>query len=189
MVIQTGLAGTHATGKSLLADRIEMELRSTGISVQRTGGLAKRAAALGFPKMNRHTATSTEWIITAGAAIVLEAELDADVVLIDRTAHDALAYYTAALALRGEHPEPDDLTRLQTLASLHTHRLHVLLATVLDPDAPFTAPPGKTPPTPTPSSGHWSTSTCTSTWPTPTSNTGRSPGPATARPSPPPWPP
>lgn len=145
MVIQIGLAGTHATGKSTLADRIEMELRSTGISVQRTGGLAKRAATLGFPKMNRHTATSTEWIITAGAANVLEAELDADVVLIDRTAHDALAYYTAALALRGEHPEPDDLTRLQTLAALHTHRLHVLLATVLDPHAPFTTPPGKDP--------------------------------------------
>ncbi|AQZ62543.1 unnamed protein product [[Actinomadura] parvosata subsp. kistnae] len=75
-----------------MARRIEMELRATGLNVVRTGGLAKRAAELGFPKMTRHTAASTEWIITAGAAAVLEAELTADIVIVYRIAYDALGY-------------------------------------------------------------------------------------------------
>lgn len=32
-----------------------MELRSHGVAVARTGRPAKRAAALGFPKMHHHT--------------------------------------------------------------------------------------------------------------------------------------
>jgi nicotinamide riboside kinase len=135
--VRIAIAGTHSTGKTTLARRIEMELRATGLTVARTGGLAKRAAALGFSKMTRHTAASTEWIITAGAAAVLEAELAADIVLIDRTAHDAIAYHLAALEHRDENPAPGSLEHLDALADLHTRDLSLLLATVLDPEIPL----------------------------------------------------
>ncbi|MCC5574458.1 AAA family ATPase [Microtetraspora sp. AC03309] len=141
--IRLGLAGAHSTGKTTLARRIEMEIRATGLTVARTGGLAKRAAELGFPKMARHTAASTEWIIASGAAATLEAELHADIVIVDRTAYDALAYYLAALHHRGEVAAPDELDRLVTLARLHAHRQALIMATVLDPAARFTPPTGK----------------------------------------------
>jgi nicotinamide riboside kinase len=143
--LNIGIAGTHSTGKTTLARRIEMELRAAGLTVTRTGGLAKRAAELGFPKMTRHTAASTEWIITAGAAAVLEAELTAEVVIVDRTAHDALAYYHAALTGRGEQPDPDDTAHLAALADAHTRRHKLLLATVLDPATPLGEHPRKDP--------------------------------------------
>ncbi|MDH6134277.1 nicotinamide riboside kinase [Kitasatospora sp. MAA4] len=139
------IAGTHSTGKTTLARRIEMELRATGLTVTRTGGLAKRAAALGFPKMTRHTIASTEWIIAAGAAAVREAELTAEVVIIDRTAHDAIAYLQAANQHRHETILTNDLARLMALADLHSHRPAGYLATVLDPAMPLAAPIGKDP--------------------------------------------
>lgn len=39
--IHLGIAGTHGTNTTTLARRIEMELRGTGLSVARIGGLAK----------------------------------------------------------------------------------------------------------------------------------------------------
>ncbi|WP_199807967.1 hypothetical protein [Streptomyces sp. NRRL S-350] len=65
------IAGTHSTGKTTLARRIEMELRAVGITAARTGGFAKRAAGLGFPKMTRHAAAvevAVETITAAWAA-------------------------------------------------------------------------------------------------------------------------
>ncbi|MFI9722000.1 AAA family ATPase [Streptomyces sp. NPDC052396] len=143
--VEIGFAGTHSSGKSTLARRVEMELRATGLTVTRTSGLAQRAAELGFPKMTRHTAESTEWIITASAAAVLENALSADVVLVDRTAHDAIAYYLAALQYRDEVPDPDTLAHLTTLAELHARRHRLLLATVLDPALPLAEHPRKDP--------------------------------------------
>jgi CO/xanthine dehydrogenase Mo-binding subunit len=67
--------------------------------------------------MQHHTAISTEWIITAGIADELAATAHADVVLADRAAPDALAYYTAALELRGAEPAPDTLERLHLLVT------------------------------------------------------------------------
>lgn len=142
--LHIGIAGTHHTGKTTLARRIEMELRATGLTVTRTGGLAKRAAALGFPKMTRHTTASTEWIITAGAADVLQAELAADIVIVDRTPHDAIAYLLAAHRNRNEPIPPTELDRLLLLAGLHT-RPAIYLATVLDPAIPLATPAGKDP--------------------------------------------
>ncbi|MDI5974058.1 AAA family ATPase [Streptomyces sp. SL13] len=142
--LHIGIAGTHHTGKTTLVRRIEMELRATGLIVTRTGGLAKRAAALGFPKMTRHTTASTEWIITAGAADVLQAELAADVVIVDRTPHDAIAYLLAAHQHRNEPIPPAELDRLVLLADLH-NRPAVYLATVLDPAIPLATPAGKDP--------------------------------------------
>ena len=139
------IAGTHSSGKTTLARRIEMELRATGITVARTGGFAKRAAELGFPKMTRHTAQSTAWIINATSAAALEAELSADVVIVDRTPYDALAYYLAATQHRGERPDSEALSRLTGLAQLTCPRPAVFLATVLDPALPLAAHPGKDP--------------------------------------------
>ncbi|MDH6142791.1 nicotinamide riboside kinase [Kitasatospora sp. GP30] len=139
------IAGTHSTGKTTLARRIEMELRSTGIKVARTGGFAKRAAELGFPKMTRHTAQSTAWIISSTRAAALEAELAADVVIVDRPTFDALAYYLAALQHRDEQPDPEELSRLTGLAQLASPRPAVFLATLLDPALPLAVHPGKDP--------------------------------------------
>lgn len=133
--VRIGIVGTHATGKTTLMRRIEMELRAEGITVARTGGLAKRAAALGLPKMSRHTARSTEWIITAGTARDLAAATHACVVLADRHPADALAYYLAALDYRQEQPDPSALGHLRRLVT-NLHRHNLLFATVLDPDEP-----------------------------------------------------
>ncbi|WP_329423575.1 hypothetical protein OG339_24250 [Streptosporangium sp. NBC_01495] len=141
--LHVGIAGTHGTDTTTLARRIEMELRATGLSVARIGGLARQAAGRGFPKMTRHTTASTEWIITYGAAAALEAELTADVVIVDGTAHTALAYYLAALRHHGRQPSPDDLDHLTALVRLHTRRQVLIMATVLDPAAPFEADLGK----------------------------------------------
>ncbi|GAA1232206.1 hypothetical protein GCM10009665_23050 [Kitasatospora nipponensis] len=123
-----------------------MELRATGTTVARTGGCAKRAAELGFPKMTRHTTQSTAWIINATSAATLEAELASDVVIVDRTPYDALAYYLAALQHRGERPDPEELSRLTGLAQLACAPAPaVFLATVLDPQLPLAAHPGKDP--------------------------------------------
>ena len=130
--VRIGIAGTASTGKTTLLRRIEMELRSEGITVARTGGLGKRAREIGFQKMAGHTAASTEWVITQGIADELAGTVHADVVLADRAAHDALAYYLAALELRQEEPDPATLERLNRLVD--TQKYDVLFATVLDPD-------------------------------------------------------
>ncbi|MEV7783544.1 AAA family ATPase [Kitasatospora sp. NPDC088351] len=139
------IAGTHSTGKTTLARRIEMELRATGITVARTGGFARRAAELGFGKMTRHTAQSTAWIINATSNATLEAELTADVVIVDRTPYDALAYYLAAVQHRDEQPDPEALSRLTGLAQLACPRPPVFLATLLDTALPLAEHPGKDP--------------------------------------------
>ncbi|GGS98932.1 hypothetical protein GCM10010156_66320 [Planobispora rosea] len=143
--VRLGIAGTHGTGTTTLARRIEMELRAGGLIVARVSGLATRAAALGFAKMTRHTPASTEWIITSEAAAALEAERGADVVICGRTAYTALAYYLAAAEHRGQQPDPDVLDRLTALADLHTSRQALIMATVLDPAVPHAVPAGKDP--------------------------------------------
>ncbi|MFE9425250.1 AAA family ATPase [Kitasatospora sp. NPDC006697] len=139
------IAGTHSTGKTTLARRIEMELRADGITVARTGGFARRAAELGFPKMTRHTAESTAWIINATSNAALEAELTADVVIVDRTPYDALAYYLAAAQYRSEQPAPEALCSLTGLAQLACRRSSLFLATLLDPALPLAEHSGKDP--------------------------------------------
>ncbi|MFE7276883.1 AAA family ATPase [Streptomyces sp. NPDC057623] len=135
--IRIGVLGTHSTGKTTLLKRIEMELRAEGVTVARTGRLGKRAAAAGLPKMQHHTAASTEWIITQGIADELAAAAQgAEVVLIDRAAHDAVAYFHAALEYRGEVPPRLERERLLVLASTQLSKYDLLFATVLDQDVP-----------------------------------------------------
>ncbi|WP_405678471.1 AAA family ATPase [Streptomyces sp. NBC_01511] len=139
--IRIGVMGTHSTGKTTLLKRIEMELRAHGIPVARTGRLGKRAALAGLPKMQYHTAASTEWIITQGIADEIAAAArptpePIHVVLADRAAWDALAYFHAAQEWRQETPDPLERERLRLLASTQVLKYHLLLATVLDHGLP-----------------------------------------------------
>ncbi|MGY1502928.1 AAA family ATPase [Streptomyces sp. QTS52] len=134
--ISIGVLGTYSTGKTLLLKRIEMELRGHGLTVARTGGLGKRAAATGLLTMQHHTAASTEWIIAQGIADEITAAHGADVVLADRAALDAVAYFNAAMEYRGEHPHRWEKERLRLMASTRTPTYDLLLATVLDESEP-----------------------------------------------------
>ncbi|WP_406003922.1 AAA family ATPase [Streptomyces sp. NBC_00829] len=135
--VRIGVLGTHSTGKTTLLKRIEMELRGHGLTVARTGRLAKRAAAIGLPKMQRHTEVSTEWIIVQGVADELAAVAQgAQVVLADRAALDALAYYCAALEFREEQLDGLESERLRLLVATQTAKYDLLLSTELDPDMP-----------------------------------------------------
>lgn len=134
--IRIGVLGTHSTGKTTLLKRIEMELRGHGLTVARTGRLAKRAAAVGLPKMQFHTSESTEWIITQGVADEIVAAQGAQVVLVDRASFDAIAYLRAALEYRGESMRRLELERLRILATTQAPKYDLLLATVLDSTMP-----------------------------------------------------
>ncbi|MFJ3140216.1 AAA family ATPase [Streptomyces sp. NPDC086843] len=135
--LRIGVIGTHSTGKTTLLKRIEMELRGHGLTVARTGRLGKRAAAAGLPKMQHHTVQSTEWIIAQGILDETNAVAQgAEVVLIDRAAHDAIAYFEAAMAFRAETPPRIERDRLLTLASTQLPKYDQLFATVLDENMP-----------------------------------------------------
>lgn len=56
----------------------------------------------------------------------------ADVLLIDRPVPDALGYYLAALDHRHDHPDPDLLGHLRTLATQHAMRYDLIFRTALD---------------------------------------------------------
>ncbi|MGY1528044.1 AAA family ATPase [Streptomyces sp. MN3] len=135
--LRIGVIGTHSTGKTTLLKRIEMELRGHGLTVARTGRLGKRAAAAGLPKMQHHTVQSTEWVIAQGILDEINAVAQgAEVVLIDRVAHDAVAYFEAAMAFRAETPPRTERDRLLTLASTQLPKYDLLFATVLDESMP-----------------------------------------------------
>ncbi|MGW7711610.1 AAA family ATPase [Streptomyces sp. NPDC054771] len=135
--IRIGVLGTHSTGKTMLLKRIEMELCGHGVTVARTGRLAKRAADIGLPKMHNHTIDSTEWIITQGIADeIVGVAQGAEVILADRAPLDAIAYFNAATEFRGEPAHRLDRDRLRLLALTQVPKYNLLLATVLDPSAP-----------------------------------------------------
>ncbi|MFJ9417618.1 AAA family ATPase [Streptomyces sp. NPDC101227] len=138
--IRIGVLGAPSTCATTLFKRIEMELRGHGITVARTGRLAQRAAALGLPKMQHHTAESTEWIMAQGIADELAANAQgAQVVLADRAVLDAWVYYLAALAYREEAHYSMDL---HLMARAQSAKYSVLLATVLDPAVPLASDQG-----------------------------------------------
>ena len=135
--LRIAVLGTHSTGKTTLLKRIEMEMRGHGLTVARTGQLGKRAAATGLPKMQHHTVQSTEWILAQGILDETSAAAQgAELILIDRAAHDAIAYFEAAFAFRGETPTRLERERLLTLASTQLPKYDLLFATVLDPSVP-----------------------------------------------------
>ncbi|WP_308296111.1 AAA family ATPase [Streptomyces sp. ISL-96] len=139
--IRIGVMGAHSTGKTMLLKRIEMELRGHGIPVARTGQIGRRAALVPLPKMEQHTAASTEWVMAQGIADEIAAAARPEpepirVVLADRAAWDALAYLHAAQEWRQEAPHRLERERLRLLASTQAPKYDLLLATVLDPALP-----------------------------------------------------
>ncbi|EGX60611.1 hypothetical protein SZN_06661 [Streptomyces zinciresistens K42] len=131
------MLGTHSTGKTTLLNRIEKELRGHGVTVTRAGQPGKRIAAAGLPAMQHHTAQSTERIIAQGILDETNAAAQgADVVLIDHAAHEAIAYFEAAMAFRAETPTRRERDRLLTLASTQLPKYDLLFATVLDESVP-----------------------------------------------------
>lgn len=139
--IRIGVMGAHSTGKTMLLKRIEMELRGHGIPVARTGKLGRRAALVPLPKMQLHTAASTEWVIAQGIADEIAAAARPEpepiqVVLADRAALDALAYFHAAQEWRQEAPDRLERDRLRLLAYTQVPKYDLLLVTVLDPALP-----------------------------------------------------
>ncbi|MFD3912755.1 AAA family ATPase [Streptomyces sp. NPDC058603] len=182
--IRIGIMGTHSTGKTTLLKRIEMELRAHGTPVARTGRLGKRAALTGLPKMQHHTAASTEWIITQGIAdeIAATAHLNSEpiqVVLADRAAWDALAYFHAA---EEWSQEPPTLWNENDYASWPTPRRRS--TTCCSPRSSTRPCPSNANTTTTPATGRWSTTTPTPSSPNMKSHTNASPATPTAKPVP-----
>jgi predicted ATPase len=132
-----GVAGTHSTGKSTLVEELSNSLRSQGLRVAKVSDTASQAQDLGFPILRKHTFTSTLWIMSHGISKELEAELNADVVLVDRPVPDALGYLWAALASRKETLTQADHEYLVNLARHHTRTYDMICRTALDTAIPL----------------------------------------------------
>lgn len=140
--LHVGVMGAQSTGKTQLLDRIEKELTAQGTIVVRTGGFGERAALMSLPEMQRHTSAATEWAIAQGIADEIAAAArpgrePAQVVLADRTAWDALAFYYAAQEWHHNRAHRLERERLRLLASTQAPKYSLLFATVLDPAIPI----------------------------------------------------
>ncbi|MET8764735.1 AAA family ATPase [Lentzea sp. NPDC004782] len=135
--VTIAVAGTHSTGKTTFIARLSHELRRDKITVAHVADLGEQAMSLGLPLLDNHTWASTLWFITKGISKEIEAWNRADVVLVDRPVADALGYYRAALAYRGEELEPDHMVMLESLAQHHSSNYDLLFKTTLDPTIPL----------------------------------------------------
>lgn len=136
--VSIAVAGTHSTGKSTFLARVAHEARRGGLAVATVADLGEQAQRLGFPILHRHTWASTLWIITQGISNELAAWIGADVVLVDRPVPDALGYYRAALAYRGERPDATIADYLNDLVRTHAaHAYDLIFHTHLDPARPI----------------------------------------------------
>jgi hypothetical protein len=135
--VVVAVLGTHSTGKSTFLARLAHDLRREQIQVATVADLGEQAQRIGLPILRNHTWVSTLWIITRGISNELESWLHSDVVLVDRAVPDALGYYRAALAYRGEQPDPDVQARLEALVRDHSTSYDLLYRTTLDPDIPL----------------------------------------------------
>lgn len=132
-----GIAGTHSTGKSTFLDGIEMQAKEIGISVARISDTATKCKDIGFPILEEHTFESTLWIVASVIKAELEAELSADLVLVDRPLPDALGYLEAALKSSGRSITNDQHNYLYNLVKHHISRYDLLLKTTLDESIPI----------------------------------------------------
>jgi len=135
--VTIAVAGTHSTGKTTFIARLAHELRRDNIAVAHVADLGEESMSLGLPLLGNHTWASTLWFITKGISKEIEAWNRADVVLVDRPVADALGYYRAALVYRGEEPEDDHMTMLESLAHYHSDNYDLLFKTALDPTVPL----------------------------------------------------
>jgi len=132
-----GIAGTHSTGKSTFIDEIEKQAKAKGILVRRISDTATRCQEAGFPILLNHTFESTLWIIVSVIKAELEAELGADLVLVDRPVPDALGYLEAALKATGRSITTEERNYLYGVTRLHLSRYALLLKTKLDETIPI----------------------------------------------------
>jgi len=137
MAYFVGIAGTHSTGKSTFIERVESQAKAKGISVIRISDTATKCCKAGFPILEKHTFESTLWIIISVIKAELEAELSADLVLVDRPVHDALGYLEAALQATGRNLTNEERNYLYDLVKNHTNRYELLLKTTLDESIPI----------------------------------------------------
>lgn len=135
--VTIALTGTHSTGKTSWLKRVASELRRDRIEVAMVADLGLHAQQIGLPILYRHTWASTLWIVTRGISNEIEAWTNADVVLIDRSVPDALAYYEAALEYRGQPADPHRIEHLEDLVANHCFNYDLTLRTVLDPRLPL----------------------------------------------------
>lgn len=134
--VTIAVAGTHSTGKSTFLARLAHALRREGVEVATVADLAEQAHRTGLPILHAHNYTSTLWIMARGISEELATWPHADVLLVDRPVPDALGYYLAALAYRGETADSAEIEQLRTLA--HHHSAHdLVLRTVLDDRTPI----------------------------------------------------
>ncbi|WP_378735560.1 AAA family ATPase [Nocardia brasiliensis] len=135
--VTIALTGTHSTGKTTWLKRLASELRRDRIEVAMVADLGIHAQSIGLPILFDHTWASTLWIITRGISNEIEAWTKADVVLIDRSVPDALAYYEAALEYRGQPADPHRIEHLEDLVANHCFNYDLTLRTILDPCLPL----------------------------------------------------
>jgi predicted ATPase len=137
MALKLAICGTHSTGKTTLLQSLQSVLRGGGYSVTTVGDLAVEARSHGFPILRDHTFESTLWIMTRGITLELEAELNADIVLVDRPVPDAMGYLLAALKHRGVCLPSSQLDYLRLLAQQHAATYHRIFKTSIDPTKPI----------------------------------------------------
>jgi hypothetical protein len=75
--------------------------------------------------------------MTRGIANEIATWPHCDVLLVDRPVPDALGYYRAALAYRGERPDPAIYADLAALASAYAVHYDLIFRTELDLDTPL----------------------------------------------------
>lgn len=132
-----GVTGTHSTGKSTFIQELEIRAKARGISVVTIGDTATRCQDKGFKVLREHTFESTLWIITSVIKSELEAELSAELVLVDRPVSDALGYLEAALEMDGRSITEYQKEYLYGLVKAHVLRYAILFKTELDESIPL----------------------------------------------------
>jgi len=139
MAFKLAIAGSHSTGKTSLLQSVESVLRGEGYRVTRVSDLAVEARDLGFPILREHTFASTLWIVTRGITLELEAELNADVVLVDRPVADAMGYLSAALKYRSSKLTEPEEGYLRMLVKHHSATYRRIFKTTIDAKKPIDA--------------------------------------------------
>jgi len=139
MTAKLAIAGSHSTGKTSLLYSVESVLRGEGYRVTRVSDLAVEARDRGFPILRDHTFASTLWIMTRGITLELEAELDADVVLVDRPVADAMGYLSAALKHRSGRLTEAEAGYLRMLVKHHSTTYQRIFKTTVDATKPLGA--------------------------------------------------
>lgn len=132
-----GITGTHSTGKSTFIQELKDRAVGQGISVATIGDTATRCQDKGFKVLLGHTFESTLWIITSVIKSELEAEMSAELVLVDRPVSDALGYLEAALEMTDRRITEYQREYLYSLVKMHVPRYEILLKTELDESIPL----------------------------------------------------